>query len=185
VRTHRSQLVPEYRPRFPEGERLGIGILGCGAIAQGAHLPAYANYDLDVVGVWSRTAATTAAVPERFPFVGQVYATAEDLLRDPQVQVVDIATRPEQRLQWLAAAVSAGKHVLAQKPLTTDLVSLAPVLTDAERRAVRVAVNQNGRWAPAWRLATLLVAAGAIGEVVGVTHLHDKRCHPSPAPVST
>jgi predicted dehydrogenase len=178
VRTHGSELVPEYRPPFPEGERLGIGILGCGAIAQEAHLPAYASFDLDVVGVWSRTAATTATVPERFPFVGRVYATAEELLADPRVQVVDIATRPEQRLQWLAAAVSAGKHVLGQKPLTTDLVSLSPVLADAERRGVRVAVNQNGRWAPAWRLATLLVAAGAIGEVVGVTHLHDKPLPP-------
>jgi predicted dehydrogenase len=41
-----------------------------------------------------------------------------------------------------------------------------------------VAVNQNARWAPAWRLATLLVRDGAIGDVVGVTHLHDKPLPP-------
>ncbi len=34
---------PDYRPRFPQGERLGIGILGCGEIAQKAHLPAFGN----------------------------------------------------------------------------------------------------------------------------------------------
>jgi predicted dehydrogenase len=39
-------------------------------------------------------------------------------------------------------------------------------------------VNQNARWAPVWRLATLLVRDGAIGEVVGVTHLHDKPLPP-------
>jgi len=172
------QLVPDYRPRFPRGDRLGIGILGCGEIAQKAHLVAYDNYDLDVVGVWSRTAATTATVPQRFPCARRVFGTAEELLHDPEVQIVDIATRPEQRLEWLAAAVSAGKHVLAQKPLATDLSSLAPVLEEADQRGVRVAVNQNGRWAPAWRLATLLVDAGAVGDVVGVTQLHDKPLPP-------
>jgi predicted dehydrogenase len=39
-------------------------------------------------------------------------------------------------------------------------------------------VNQNARWAPVWRLATLLVERGAIGEVVGVTHVLDKPLPP-------
>jgi predicted dehydrogenase len=43
---------------------------------------------------------------------------------------------------------------------------------------VRIAVNHNGRWAPAWRQTTLLARAGAVGEVVGVTHLHDKPLPP-------
>jgi len=172
------QRAPAYRPVFPSRERLGIGILGCGQVAQQAHLPAYRDHGLDVVGVWSRSPATTATVRERFPFVGRVFASAEELLADPEVQVVDIATRPEQRLEWIAAAVLAGKHVLAQKPLTTDLAALAPVLAEADRRGVRVAVNQNGRWAPAWRVATLLVEDGAVGELVGVTHLHDKPLPP-------
>lgn len=170
--------VPDYRPRFPDGRRLGVAILGCGQIAQNAHLPAYSRYGVDVVGVWSRTPATTADVPDRFDVVRQVYATAEDLLADPDVDVVDIATGPEGRLRWIDAALDAGKHVLAQKPLTFDLPGLAPLLRKADERGLRIAVNQNARWAPPWRLATLLVADGAIGDVVGVTHLHDKPLPP-------
>jgi predicted dehydrogenase len=168
---------PDYRPRFPE-RRYGIGILGCGQIAQSAHLPAYSKYDLPVAAVWSRRASTTAGVAERFPFVKAVASTPEELLADPQVEVVDIATPTEHRLDWVGAAVDAGKHVLAQKPLTTDLGALADVLASASARGVRIAVNQNGRWAPAWRLATMLVEDGAIGEVAGVTHLHDKPLPP-------
>ena len=41
-----------------------------------------------------------------------------------------------------------------------------------------MAVNHNGRWAPPWRATTLLLRQGAIGEVVGVTHLHDKPLPP-------
>ncbi len=52
------------------------------------------------------------------------------------------------------------------------------VLQRAHDAGVTVAVNHNGRWAPAWRLATLLVRDGAIGDVVGVTHVHDKPLPP-------
>jgi predicted dehydrogenase len=170
--------VPDYAPRFPPGRPLGIGILGAGRIAQRAHLPAYTQYGLTVAGVWSRTPATTATVLERFPVVRQVYDDPDDLLSDPAVDVVDLAMGPEHRAEWLLRAVRADKHVLAQKPLTYDIGSVLPVLDEADERGVLVAVNQNARWAPPWRLATLLVQRGDIGRVVGVTHLHDKPLPP-------
>ena len=71
--------------------------------------------------------------------------------------------------------------MLAQKPLTLsadDLVRLPDVLAKADAAGVRVAVNHNGRWAPPWRATTLLLRQGAIGDVVGVTHLHDKPLPP-------
>ncbi len=170
-------------PRFPEdpAARGGVAILGSGTIAQSAHLPAYEQHGVGVVGVWSRNPATTAGVRERFPSVGRVYASAEELLADPQVRYVDLATGPEGRLAWIKAAVEAGKHVLAQKPLTLsadDLAALPALLERAAAAGVRVAVNHNGRWAPPWRAASLLIRDGAVGDVVGVTHLHDKALPP-------
>jgi predicted dehydrogenase len=173
-------VTPETGPRFP-ADRGGVAILGAGTIAQSAHLPAYQLHGVGVVGVWSRSPETTATVLDRFPFVGRIYASAEELLADPEVRYVDLATGPEGRLEWIEAAVEAGKHVLAQKPLTLsadDLSRLPTVLERAEAAGVRVAVNHNGRWAPPWRAVSLLVRDGAIGEVVGVTHLHDKALPP-------
>ena len=175
--------LPDERPRLPEDRALrgGVAILGAGAIAHSAHLLAYEQYDVGVTGVWSRSPGTTARTLERFPSVGRVYASAEELLADPEVRIVDIATPAAGRMAWIRRAVDAGKHVLAQKPLTTDpadLAALPGLLDHARERGVRIAVNQNGRWAPAWRLATLLLRQGAIGEVVGVTHLHDKPLPP-------
>jgi predicted dehydrogenase len=170
----------ETAPRFPE-DRGGVAILGAGRIAQSAHLPAYAEHGVGVTGVWSRTSATTATIRDRFPFVGRVYAKAEDLLADPEVRYVDLATGPEGRLNWIEAAVEAGKHVLAQKPLTlsaADLERLPSLLARAEAAGVRIAVNHNGRWAPPWRAVTLLLRQGGVGAVVGVTHLHDKALPP-------
>lgn len=165
--------LPDYRPAFPERERYGIAILGFGGIAHSAHLPAYTKYGLDVRGVWSRTSTHLDGVD-----VPRVYASVEELLEDPEVDIVDIATPVVGRTHWISAAIEAGKHVLAQKPLTDDPDGLAPALTMARQRGLRVAVNQNARWAPAWRLATLLVQQGAIGQVQAITHIHDKPLPP-------
>jgi predicted dehydrogenase len=65
--------------------------------------------------------------------------------------------------------------VLSQKPLAIDLDEARALADDAERRGLRLAVNQNARWAPSWRVATLLVQQGAVGDVFSVTHLLEKR----------
>ena len=171
--------VPDHRPRFPD-ERPGVGLVGAGAIARSAHLPAYAAWGVPVVALTSRTRESARRVAEEFG-VATVHDDLDSLLADPRVSVVDVATGPHGRLELVAAAVAAGKHVLAQKPLVVDPAerpALERVLAQARERGVRVAVNQNGRWAPAWRLATLLVREGVLGEVVGVTHLHDKPLPP-------
>ena len=138
------------RPSFPPSPD-GVAILGCDTIAQSAHLPAYEQYGVGVVGVWSRNPETTAGVRDRFPFVERVYSSPDELLADPRVRFVDIATPTEGRMRWVEAAVDAGKHVLVQKPLagtTQELTALESVLERARAGAVRVAANQNGRWTP-------------------------------------
>lgn len=163
-----------YQPQFPDGDRPGIGIVGCGNIVRHAHLPAYAKYGLDVVGVYDPNPAATAGVREEFG-VRRVFPSLDELLADPAVAIVDIATHPDQRVPLIRAALAAGKHVLAQKPLATDLDHARDVVDEAERRGLKLAVNQNGRWSPPWRVATLLIERGAIGDVVAVTHLFERR----------
>jgi len=164
-------------PRFPD-RSLPIAILGCGRVAQDAHLPAYTAHGLSIAGVWGGNVSEMRTIRERFPSVRTVYSSPEELLADPEVAVVDIATPVAAREKWIAAAVAADKHVLAQKPLTLTPDTLAPLLAEAQARGLKVAVNQNGRWAPAWRAATLLVRSGAIGDVFAVSHLHDKQLPP-------
>ena len=159
----------EHAPSFPQHYRPGIGIVGCGGVVRRGHLPAYEKYGCRVVGVFSRSDGTARALGLR------VFATLDDLLADPEVEIVDVATPPEGRSALIRRAVAAGKHVLSQKPLAVDLHEARSLADEAERRGVRLAVNQNGRWAPSWRVATLLVEQGALGDVFSVTHLLEKR----------
>ena len=111
-----SASVPDHRPSFPAAYRPGIGIVGCGGIVKLAHLPAYTAYGVDVVGVYDPSAEATRDLQERFPVVGRVFDSFDELLDDPRVEVVDVATHPAQRVELIQRALRAGKHVLSQKP---------------------------------------------------------------------
>ena len=64
-------------------------------------------------------------------------------------------------------AFAAGKHVLSQKPFVEDLATGEMLVAEAERREVKLAVNQNGRWAPHLAYLREAVAAGLVGDVIG------------------
>lgn len=169
----------DHRPRFPE-RRLAVGLLGCGQIARTAHLPAYERSGVPVVAVCDRP-EVAATLGDVLPDGATAYDDLDAFLADPRIEVVDIATGPLGRVDLIERCLAAGKHVLAQKPVVAglaDLAALEQVVARGAERGLRVAVNQNGRWAPAWRLTTLLVRSGVVGEVVGVTHLHDKPLPP-------
>ena len=168
----------DHRPAFPAQYKPGVAVVGCGGIAKDWQLPTYGSYGVDVVGVFDRLPEATRRIRETYPFVRRVYSSLDELLADQRVDIVDVATGPEQRPELIAACAAAGKHVLAQKPLALDFRTARDVVEEAERCGITVAVNQNGRWSPPWRVATLLVARGAVGDVIGVTHLLDKPLPP-------
>ena len=71
----------------------------------------------------------------------------------------------------IEAALAAGKHVLSQKPFVLDLDAGARLCDLADAKGVRLAVNQNGRWAPHLAWMREAVRAGLIGAVQSLRHL--------------
>ena len=94
-----------------------------------------------------------------------IYADYQEVLRRADVEVVDVATHPAERVSIIEAALLARKHVLSQKPFVLDLDTGARLCDLAARQDVQLAVNQNGRWAPHVAYLRLAVAAGLLGEL--------------------
>ncbi len=130
-------------------QRLGIGLVGAGEIARAAHVPAYrANPDVVELRAVFDVRPEKSEALAREAGVGSAAALA-DLLDDPTVDLVDIAVPPGAQPEIVAAALGAGKHVLAQKPLAVDLGTATELVRMAERAGKVLAVNQQMRWAPA------------------------------------
>jgi len=155
-----------YRPPVPQG-RHRIALVGAGGISF-AHLDAYRSYGFDVAAILSRDRAKAQARADEFFPDAEVMTDYAALLARDDITVIDLTPHPEERVALTEAALRAGKHVLSQKPFVTDLDTGERLCALAEANGVKLAVNQNGRWAPhmAWMRAA--VRAGLIGELTGV-----------------
>src|SRR5215468_2475043 len=157
--------VLPYLPRNPTGYNPAIGVIGCGGIAV-QHLNAYRHAGFRVTVLCDHTESKARAYQEKFYPDAMVTTNYRELLRRDEIEVVDITTHPEDRVEIIEEALRAGKHVLSQKPFVTDL-DVGERLADlADARGVRLAVNQNGRWAPHFSFIREGMKAGLIGRLM-------------------
>lgn len=153
-----------YQPAIPQNLNVGIGLIGCGGISE-SHLQAYKKAGYRVVALCSRTKAKAEARRAQFfPEAAVITDYAELLARD-DIAVVDIATHAEVRPSLIEASLLAGKHVLSQKPFVLDLVTGRRLVDIAEALGLKLAVNQNGRWAPHFSWMREAIRAGLVGHV--------------------
>jgi len=98
---------------IPDSHKLPIAIIGAGAIVDGAHLPAYAKEQLEIVGIYDVDGARAAEVAERHG-IPRVYSHQAELLEDEAVRVVDVAVPAAHQPAIVRAAIAAGKDMLGQ-----------------------------------------------------------------------
>jgi predicted dehydrogenase len=93
----------------------------------------------------------------------RMYRTFEELLADPDVQLVDLCTPTPLHPPQVIAALKAGKHVLCEKPLAMTASDARRMAEGADRAGVRHMTAFTYRFVPAMRYLQHQVAAGAIG----------------------
>jgi predicted dehydrogenase len=168
----RLELEPEeYQPRPPERRDAGIGLIGCGGIARGAHLPAYQQFGYRVVACCDLDQGAVQHVQAEF---GVPFGTTdvEALLARPEVQIVDLAVHAKQRRPLIEKIAAAGKPVLSQKPFAMSWDDARHMVEVCERSGVPLMVNQQARWAPAHRAVKVLIERGVLGHVYSVMHVN-------------
>ncbi|HLH54582.1 MAG TPA: Gfo/Idh/MocA family oxidoreductase [Verrucomicrobiae bacterium] len=154
----------DYLPRLPNTFRPKVGLIGAGGVTE-YHLRAYRALGLQVVAICDLDARRAQSRREQF-FPNAVTTTDfRDVLRREEIEVVDVALHPEHRGPVVEASISAGKHVLSQKPFVTDLNDGLRLIELADKRRVKLAVNQNGRCAPHFAYALAAARSGALGEI--------------------
>ena len=105
------------------------GFLGAGWIANRAMGPSvHAANNAQLFGVASRDAARSKKLEPQ-----TVYNSYQQLLDDPQIEVVYISLANHQHLEWVTKSLEAGKHVLCEKPLGLNALEVQKMIECSQR----------------------------------------------------
>jgi predicted dehydrogenase len=141
---------------------IGVGVIGTGAAALTAHLPALtATQSFELVGLHDASPERLAAAVERFPV--RACASVEELLALPGLDAVIVATPPPSHAELCTAALSASKHVLVEKPLARTVEECRVLVELARKQNVTLAVGHEKRFHPTLERVRSLLADGSLG----------------------
>lgn len=144
------------------------GFIGCGEVTEIKSGPAFSEVDgSSVVAVMSRTEerARTYAVKHGVP---KWYTDAQELIDDPDVNAVYVATPPSSHATFAIMAMKAGKPVYVEKPLASTYEDCARVNRVSEETEVPCFVAYYRRYLPYFQKVKDIVNSGQIGKVVNV-----------------
>jgi predicted dehydrogenase len=155
------------QPNLPPKTDYGIAFIGCGGIVNYGHIPAYQASAFNLLGGYDvNSAAAQQTVTQHG--LGRVYESLDALLADPAVEIVDIAVLPWAQPEIVAKAAAAKKHILCQKPFSTDFAQAVHMTQLAQQAGVKIAVHQQFRWGQVIRATQALLAAGWVGDLLDV-----------------
>lgn len=151
------------------------GIIGCGDVTEVKSGPAFNKVpNSALVAVMRRNAAKAADYALRHG-VPRWYSNADDLINDPDVNAVYIATPPSSHEEYSIAALQAGKPVYIEKPITLTAASAKKILNAVQQTGIKASVAHYRRQQPYFQKIKSLIDGGAIGSV---RFVHMRYCNP-------
>jgi predicted dehydrogenase len=153
---------------YPE---TGFAILGAGMIAE---------YHAEAIAANRENGARLVAIghynPQRFMEIERRFGvpcqTEQELLSDPQVNVICICTPSGQHAQQTIAAAQAGKHVLVEKPMATRLEDADAMISACRQNQVTLGVVFPNRTKPVFQRIHSAIQSGKLGELtLGLVNL--------------
>jgi predicted dehydrogenase len=145
---------------------LGVGIIGLGVGEQ--HARGFAAHpDCRVAALCDRDAVKLNSIARDYP-EARCYASAEDLIDDPAVEVVAVASQDDDHYGQIVRALEAGKHVFAEKPLCLDSIQLQDIANAWRRSGRRLSTNTVLRRSARFRWIRDAAAAGRLGRLFSI-----------------
>jgi predicted dehydrogenase len=147
------------------------GIIGCGDVTEVKSGPGFQKADRSsLVAVMRRDRAKAEDFARRHG-VERVHGRAEDLIADPQVDAVYVATPPSSHRELALAVAAARKPCLVEKPMAMNHAECLEMIAAFRARAPSLWVAYYRRALPRFLQVRTLLAAGAIGRLTAV-HVH-------------
>ncbi|MEO6914588.1 MAG: Gfo/Idh/MocA family oxidoreductase [Chitinophagaceae bacterium] len=146
-------------------ENIVWGIIGCGDVTEVKSGPAFGKVEGSSIGAVMRRDAAKAEDYAKRHKIKKWYADAADLINDPLINAIYIATPPSSHEKYTIAAIYAGKPVYVEKPMSISQSSCQKMAEAAEAKQVKVSIAHYRRFLPLYLKVKELIAAGAIGKI--------------------
>jgi predicted dehydrogenase len=151
-------------------ETIRLGIIGTGLIVSAKHWPALSSLQdiFRVTALTNRSLARAEALADAIDvatgFRPATYAGYQDMLAQERLDAVSLALPPALNPEVAEAALSAGCHVLAEKPIAATLAEAAPMVSWPAVYDRVLMIAENYRYLASYRLAADLIKQGMIGQ---------------------
>lgn len=144
-----------------------VGIVGCGGIANGKHLPALkALPNVKMVAFCDLIRERAEKALKEYGAEGaKVYDTYEELVADPTIDVVHVLTPNKAHAPISIAAMEAGKDVMCEKPMAKTAADARAMVECAKRTGKTLTIGYQNRFRPDSLYLKKCCEAGDLGEV--------------------
>ena len=141
--------------------RVGVGFIGAGMISEQylTNLTTFPDVEVVRIGDIDTERAAASAAKWGIPASG----TGDEVLTDPDVEIVVNLTLPATHVEVSTAALRAGKHVWSEKPIGVDRESAAGLVALADELGLRLGIAPDTVLGTGWQTAKRAIEAGAIG----------------------
>lgn len=142
--------------------KLKFAILGCGFWSQ-FQLGAWKEIEgAECVALFNRTRSKAEDLAQRFG-VPKVYDDAEELLKNEELDFIDIITDVDTHEKYTLLGAKYGKDVICQKPMAPSYEAAQRMMEATQKAGVRFYVHENYRWQPQFRRVKEILDSGVIG----------------------
>lgn len=161
---------------------LKIGIIGCGGIANGKHLPSLSKLDpVELVAFCDIEKDRATEACEQYGVENaKVYEDYTELLADGSIDVVHVLTPNISHAEISIAAMEAGKHVMCEKPMAKTSAEANKMLETAEKTGKKLTIGYDNRFRPDSQHLYKLASQGDLGDIyLGKAHAIRRRAVPT------
>lgn len=151
-----------------------VGLIGFSIGGYVFHAPFIANNsDLALYKVTARKEEQQKMLAERYPQAIGVL-TADDIIHDPEVDIVAIATSNDVHFSLAKQALEAGKHVVVEKPFTNTSAEADELIALAKANGLLLSVHHNARFHSDYKTVKRLLQEERLGRVVSYEARYDR-----------
>ncbi len=159
-----TTLVSKAAPTRQTGTPVGVAVVGCGYWGPNLIRNFFDTPDCRVVAACDANEARLETISRRHPSLA-VLTSFDDVLADPSIDAVAIATPVNTHAALAKRALEAGKHVLVEKPMTTTVGEAEELVDLAERSGLTLMVDHTFVYTGAVRRIKQLIDTGELGNL--------------------